>query len=70
MNKVWWHAATLFVILIFSSTYTHSITLIKYIYRGSSHRYSQLSGKNLRDAEQGIELGPASALQQAESPPF
>ncbi len=52
-------------ILICSRTYTHSITLIKYIHPSPLAEVpliaSQLSGKNLRGAEQG--LGPA--LQQA-----
>jgi hypothetical protein len=61
-------------ILIFSRTYTHSITLIKYIHPSPLAEVpliaSQLSGKNLRGAAQGIELGPAPALQQADAPPF
>jgi hypothetical protein len=70
--KVLWHAALLFV-LIFSSTYIHSITLIQYLYssvatrQGSSpspHRWSDFWEKPPWGAELGIELG--STLQHAD----
>jgi hypothetical protein len=74
--KVWLHDATLFVYFLYFlvHTYIHSITFIHYIHPSPLAEVpliaSQLSGKNLRGAAQGIELGPAPALQQADAPPF